>query len=923
MKATLLAYIRGHQLELQNFHTSNIIEETKTYFRTGLFNKDVVDFLLSLAPKALQVNVHIYERNTAGMTHHIPFIISDTYPTVHLKYTHNIESPMANHYDPIITLPQHDNTVEEEITYAGKKEYIGFADHSPLDMENELSTTDVDSSDISYIGNSSSSSNNITSTDDDMSFGWQGEGNDEEVKFLQQYKFPMAAFRDVEPEWVDYLPTDINGKHIYKMKSTAKSWHGAASDRRHFQMNTSRRKNLRGTRKVGICAGNIFCPNERCTFKSTNGGTINEAHYQNIDGSKACFSCGMFMAGTICGARKLTEWDESTKVLTVYHIGTHTCRLKIDTKRHLKEIRNAVRKYKHVGPVEAKRLEVGEATNRGDIEEARRRARNLNWKRFRIEKGLQYREQNPERQSFDAVAAYKENTDKSDKYLIYMINERNRNGDPDLVFKCSLEMAKILLDMDQDGPENALQLEECYFDGAHKRCFGFKTLGLFVYHPGMRRLLRIASMEVRSETTENVHWFWKILNKVLSEVNGKPTQFNPKAIMVDEAQANYTGVEQVFGWDFRREKVISCQQHYKSNVNLVARQISYTYQHAFKDICFRMCNCATVAEYNTLKSDLDKYVAMFPNIRHWVDWWDARKYHVFPAFRRFGYSRVTLAESGHAMSRRTNQLWLLDAARDDTNSMVIQVEDLKAFLEQTSSSSGTGPNLIARATDDRREQLRVAREYGREFLDREAMLQCREAEAEMMATAFQPSVSGRHRPTKRKGLDGTTVTGAGKKKGKPRRKKACPQATVGVIANNLSMAKEIMSNDEVLQEPPTAEEDNKPHLELFMGRNISRCQGCPKPIKKNECPPPRDFVLRTRGLRIWKDGITQQLRSEEGNLYFHMSMDCLRKKYQNKYALDDVVMEADTFALLTAGHFCYLKEKGFLDIIIKQFESSN
>ena len=40
------------------------------------------------------------------------------------------------------------------------------------------------------------------------------------------------------------------------------------------------------------------------------------------------------------------------------------------------------------------------------------------------------------------------------------------------------------------------------------------------------------------------------------------------------------------------------------------------------------------------------------------------------------------------------QLWLLEAARDDLIMMVIQIEELKAFLVQVPGSSGKRPTSL-------------------------------------------------------------------------------------------------------------------------------------------------------------------------------------------------------------------------------------
>ena len=63
-------------------------------------------------------------------------------------------------------------------------------------------------------------------------------------------------------------------------------------------------------------------------------------------------------------------------------------------------------------------------------------------------------------------------------------------------------------------------------------------------------------MEVRSEGTKNISFFWRNLNNALREATEEPdTMFNPCNIMVDENGANFCGVKEVFGLDYCLEKV--------------------------------------------------------------------------------------------------------------------------------------------------------------------------------------------------------------------------------------------------------------------------------------------------------------------------------------------------------------------------------
>ena len=167
--------------------------------------------------------------------------------------------------------------------------------------------------------------------------------------------------------------------------------------------------------------------------------------------------------------------------------------------------------------------------------------------------------------------------DKEDKYLIYKINNLQFNRHADYIFQSSTPMAQLAIDMDQDGLEHTLQGEEAYFDGCHSWCVGYKTLALFAYHTAMQCILRLATMEVKSESTCEITVFWEYFNEILSDIEGRAYKFNPRAIMVDDNGANSCSIKKVFELDFVTSKVVSCQMHYKNDVNRVSFRISDSY----------------------------------------------------------------------------------------------------------------------------------------------------------------------------------------------------------------------------------------------------------------------------------------------------------------------------------------------------------
>ena len=78
----------------------------------------------------------------------------------------------------------------------------------------------------------------------------------------------------------------------------------------------------------------------------------------------------------------------------------------------------------------------------------------------------------------------------------------------------------------------------------------------------MQCILRLATVEVKSESTCEITVFWELFNEILSDIKGRDYKFNLRAIMVTENVANFCAIQKVFGLDFVTSKLLSCQMHY-------------------------------------------------------------------------------------------------------------------------------------------------------------------------------------------------------------------------------------------------------------------------------------------------------------------------------------------------------------------------
>ena len=271
---------------------------------------------------------------------------------------------------------------------------------------------------------------------------------------------------------------------------------------------------------------------------------------------------------------------------------------------------------------------------------------------------------------------------------------------PDFVVKSSSAILKMALDMDQDAEPNVLQEEDAFFDGSHNRCTGYISLGLWVHHTSMRKVFRLVSMEIKSESTENLVLFWKMVNQMLQKVGkkGDEYKFNPKFLMTDEAGAHFAALRIVYGDEWVKKKCITCQWHFLNSVNEKIHHIGEDYQEEFLEKAKELCKLKTIPEFDLTFARMKEIADMFSAYGNSLDWYYARRMHLFPAFRDGLHSGLNLAEVGNSSWKPKVRLSLVSAAYDDTNTMLQQEADYKRFKEGENFTRGKAKNDIQRVS---------------------------------------------------------------------------------------------------------------------------------------------------------------------------------------------------------------------------------
>ena len=140
--------------------------------------------------------------------------------------------------------------------------------------------------------------------------------------------------------------------------------------------------------------------------------------------------------------------------------------------------------------------------------------------------------------------------------------------------------------MDQkqsEGERSILSLEHAYVNAMHNRVNGYKTLTLWMYHPGIQRVLNLAIMDCERENTEMIMLFLRKFNEALADYKQDPNYtFNPYGIMCNENAANQLTIETVYEKDFLA-RVVTCPWHFNQCVLKQLADVHVMERETFKE----------------------------------------------------------------------------------------------------------------------------------------------------------------------------------------------------------------------------------------------------------------------------------------------------------------------------------------------------
>ena len=94
-------YTAYHHQKSDTSPGDTLIADVIDFFASRKYNNDIVDLLMQITTDALDLDLHIYQSNV-GRVQVFNFISQNPKRLVHVKFTHDDEYPLGNHYDAIM-----------------------------------------------------------------------------------------------------------------------------------------------------------------------------------------------------------------------------------------------------------------------------------------------------------------------------------------------------------------------------------------------------------------------------------------------------------------------------------------------------------------------------------------------------------------------------------------------------------------------------------------------------------------------------------------------------------------------------------------------------------------------------------------------------------------------------------------------------
>ena len=249
----------------------------------------------------------------------------------------------------------------------------------------------------------------------------------------------------------------------------------------------------------------------------------------------------------------------------------------------------------------------------------------------------------------------------------------------------------------------------------------------------------------------------------------------------------------------------------------------------------------TLKEYRELKHRIQEITSILPSLQAPTEWWFTRQYNLFPIFRGYCLSSVNLVEIGHSTLKRPTALALVDAAWEDTCTMILQEQEHTTFLAGRKFLTGKGPGAGVVAEKLKKQQMKRSKEYQKAFQEQNFELDDTDG-------MFIPKKKAKHRHPE---LANFEVEGTTQETETPTAGSETPTPGTSVDVDDSPVPDEqgegprrSNSFKSLHQMKYTFGTDNPPLLAFLHGFKITTCFGCKNKFGAGMKNPPEDIIVK-------------------------------------------------------------------------------
>ena len=232
--------------------------------------------------------------------------------------------------------------------------------------------------------------------------------------------------------------------------------------------------------------------------------------------------------------------------------------------------------------------------------------------------------------------------------------------------------AKIASDMNRSGT-HFMAKEFAFIDGTKSMCAGYTELTISVYHPLLRRTIKLCSMFCNGENSENVETMVSSMDEFVNAVTGK---FDLTGFVSNKGGAIQKGLVDFYGPQIK-ERLKACDFHFYQDRNRYAKFCtSALAKERFKKLTEKWKSAITPAHYVKALSDLNDFIEEKPAkrgpIKGFVKFWDNKKVRFASCYRPlFNAPGASKGETVNAMTVNTDgkSMALVDAVLQDVASV--------------------------------------------------------------------------------------------------------------------------------------------------------------------------------------------------------------------------------------------------------------